>query len=134
MSDIEIKPVFVSPLLVSPELPKITMWHRAKSWIWNFCRRPLVRIRQRELQQIAAEMKYDLNRDLLPRLYKHRSECRECVDAYLALQSEVFVSSISLILRKMQCTDHFIYFNAFLNSHQKKFERNEEVSRWINGL
>jgi len=83
-AEIEIKPVFVNePAAVV--IPRITTWLRFKSWAWNLARRPLVRIRQRELVRIAEDLKADLVRDLLPKLYKNRTTCSECLDAYLAM-------------------------------------------------
>lgn len=128
-----IKPVYLSEP-VAPTVRQATWWDVVRNALWNAARRPLVRIRQRQLRSLANDLKSDLIIDLLPFLWQVRYACQPCREAYSCLHSEVFVSSIKLILTRMKCEDHAEWYDAFLSKYKHKFDRNDAISKWINGL
>jgi hypothetical protein len=134
MSEIQIKPLYLSDPMGVPQEVKVNPWQKAKNAIWNTMRRPLVRMRQRELRAIASGLKDDMAKELFPLLWQVRHKCQACRESYASLNSEVFVSSMKLILTRMKCDDHASWYIDFLVKHEYEFERNESVSRWINGL
>ncbi len=129
---VELKVVYSSP--IESKRPSVGIWDWIWYYVYNFVRKPGVWFAKRKLLSIAGEVTEAVSREILPVLYSNRLDCIECRDAYMALNGQPFVSNIRMILRRMQCTDHFEPFNTFLNKHRREFDESESVSAWICGF
>lgn len=132
MSDTLVKVHYQGECL--PEKPKIRIWHWINFYVYNFLRKPMVWKRQRELENLAEEIREALDLEVMHELFARLAICTECRNAYMALKPQIFLSQIKLILRQMKCDDHPEVFERFLGKYRFDFERSENIARWINGF
>ena len=137
MSETETKIHLVTDFTPTPKTPKITWLDWAKYYIYNTYRKPLVWHKQRELKQVIDFVKAKLNQDILPVLWEKRLGCNKCLDAYMSLKPQIFLSQIRSVLKILSRDhehSHWPMFDSFLNAHDHAFEKSEEISAWINGF
>jgi hypothetical protein len=131
-SDSGIAVIFDSAPL--PVIPKARWYHYLAAYFWNLYRKPLVWKRQREIVQIAKDVKASLELTLLPALYERRATCTACYNAYLSLKPQIFLSQIELILKRLSCEEHPQLFRTFLITTEPEFRKSEKLARWVNGF
>lgn len=128
----------IQPILTNspeiPHVPKVTFLDWVKYYIYNWFRKPLVWKRKRDLEKISYDIKLSLSRDVLTYLWVRKGTCRDCIEAYMALKPQIYLSQISLILRTMRCAEHPAVFDTFLHKHKVSFSKSESIARWINGF
>lgn len=111
---------------------KAKWYHYVGAFLWNLWRKPLVFVRQRELQRIYVTIKKSLEETVLPVLYERRTSCSACYNAYLSLKPQVFLSQIELILLRMACEEHPTIYQSFIRTWNSEFRRSEKIAQWIN--
>lgn len=129
---VSVKPVYIDSTPRS--VRQAGLWDWVAYYVYNLWRKPGVWWAKRKLLRLAVDVTTAVRSELLPKLERNRFDCAECRDAYMALNGQPFVSNIRMILRRMQCADHFEIFNAFLNKYRSQFDQSEDVSAWICGF
>lgn len=102
--------------------------------IWNLLRRPLVKMWQREVIQLAAQLKQRLAFELLPTVYSQRHDCPECAFLYSFLKGQPFTSQIEQALLHSPCSKHHESYRAFYIQHEALFIRSHQLSDQICGF
>ena len=118
----------------APVVRKPSWWDWISFYVFNFLRKPLVALRQNELQRIFWDVKKSLRSELLDELFSRVPICEDCKNAYMALAPQVFLSQIKSLLSAMKCPDHPRSFEVFLLKHYSEFLESERISKWINNL
>ena len=128
----------IHPILINgeviPKKPRVMPWHWVAYFFYNWTRKPKVIAKQRELKFLSDSMQWSLKHDLYPELLKKAPGCEMCADGYAALQPQIFMSQIELILKRMKCSSHHKLFETFYQVHAIKFRESERIAAWINGF
>lgn len=117
-----------------PIKPKVRWWHWVSFYAFNLYRKPLVWKKQKELEEIFKRVKLAIDTEVLPELWQNRLICPDCLNAYMALKPQIFLSQIKSILKMMRCEFHPDSFDKFLVWYSWDFTKSEEIAAWINGF
>lgn len=125
----------VRPILTNgvelPKMPKANLLDWIWFYIFNWTRKPLVLIRQRELREIEVKVFWSLNQTIRQLL---ANKCKDCAAAYETLRPQIFLSQVKFMCRRLNCDEHPELINAFLKRHAGDFKRAEAIAKWINGF
>jgi hypothetical protein len=102
--------------------------------VYNFFRRPIVKRKQVELKSIFDVVYCAIKKEFLPAIYPNIKDCESCRNVYGSFENQIFLSQIQLILRTMECQEHFQPYVQFLLRYRHEFKRSEQISSWINGF
>lgn len=138
MNTLEEEPIAYRPIVLNsealPKKPRVTLIDWLKYYAYNLSRKPRVWKKQRQLLDIFHAIKNALEEEVYPLLRARMQGCSQCRDAYMALQPQIFLSQIEIILKRLKCSSHHLTFEGFLYKWEPLFRQSEEIAAWINGF